>query len=121
MSKRLILSGLGYLFCLVPPTLAILERFPLFAREGSAPMLSGLAFLLLLIAAIPLKRGMLSLFQKFLRSPSAFTVWGMLWIFFEVFGRIADAVADIALIATLSSLIGAVFFRLAKGVPTHEP
>lgn len=121
MTKRVLLVGLGYLFCLVPPTLAILERFPLFAREGSRPVLSGLAFLLLLVAAIPLKRGIMSLFCKFLRSPSAFTVWGMLWIFFEVFGRIADAVADVALIATLSSLIGAVFFRLAKGVETHEP
>ena len=115
MSKRILLSGLGYLFCLLPPILAILERFPLFMREGSAPVLSGLAFLLLLVAAIPLKRGITALLYKFLKSPSAFTVWGVIWIFFEVFGRISGAIADIALIATLSSLIGAVFFRLAKG------
>ena len=115
MSKRILLSGLGYLFCILPPVLAILERFPLFAREGSAPVLSGLAFLLLLVAAIPLRRGIASLFQKFLRSPSAFTVWGVIWIVFEVFGRIAAAIADVALVATVSSLIGAVFFRLAKG------
>lgn len=115
MTKRILFIWLGYLFCLLPPVLAILERFPLFAQKGSAPVLSGLAFLLLLVAAIPLKRGLTSLFRKFLSSPSAFVAWGMLWIFFEVFGRIADAVADIALIATLSSLIGAVFFRLAKG------
>lgn len=115
MTKRVLFIGLGYLFCLLPPILAILERFPLFAREGSAPVLSGLALLLLLVAAIPLKRGMTALLHKFLRSPSAFTVWGVIWIFFEVFGRIAEAIADIALVATLSSLIGAVFFRLAKG------
>ena len=115
MTKRLVLSGLGYTFCLLPPILAIFERFPLFARQGSAPVLSGLAFLLLLVAAVPLKRGLTALFHKFLSSPSAFVIWGVLWVFFEVFGRIADAVADVALIATLSSLIGAVFFRLAKG------
>lgn len=115
MTKRLILSALGYVFCLVPPALAIFERFPIFTRGGSAPVLSGLALLLLLVTAIPLKRGLAVLFQKFLRSPSAFTIWGLLWVFFEVFGRIADAVADIALVATLSSLIGAVFFRFAKG------
>ena len=115
MNKRILFIGLGYLFCLVPPILAVLERFPLFMREGSGPVLSGLAFLLLLVAFIPLKRGITALLHKFLKSPSAFTVWGVIWIFFEVFGRIAGAVADIALIATLSSLIGAVFFRLAKG------
>ena len=115
MTKRILLIGLGYLFCLLPPILAILEHFPLFAREGGAPILSGLALLLLLVAAIPLKRGLAALLQKFLKSPSAFTVWGVIWIFFELFGRIAEAIADIALIATLSSLIGAVFFRLAKG------
>lgn len=114
MSKRLIFSALGYLFCLLPPILAILERFPILARGGSAPMLSGLALLLLLVAVIPAKRGLASLLRKFLHSPSAFTVWGVLWIVFEVFGRIADTIADIALIATLSSLIGAVFFRLAR-------
>lgn len=115
MTKRVLFTGLGYLFCLVPPVLAVFERFPIFAREGRGPVLSGLAFLLLLVAAIPLKRGITDLFRKFLSSPSAFTVWAVLWLFFEVFGRIAEAVADIALIATLSSLIGAVFFRLARG------
>ena len=115
MTKRVLFTALGYLFCLLPPVLAILERFPILARKGSGPMLSGLALLLLLVAVIPLKRGITTLFQKFLRSPSAFTVWGVIWIFFEVFGRIAGTIADIALIATLSSLIGAVFFRLAKG------
>ena len=115
MTKRVLFTALGYLFCLLPPVLAILERFPILARKGSGPMLSGLALLLLLVAVIPLKRGITTLVQKFLRSPSAFTVWGVIWVLFEVFGRIAGTIADIALIATLSSLIGAVFFRLAKG------
>ena len=115
MTKRVILTALGYLFCLAPPILAILERFPILSREGSGPLLSGLALLLLLIAMIPLKRGLTALLHRFLKSPSAFTVWGVIWIIFEIFGRIAATIADIALIATLSSLIGAVFFRLARG------
>ncbi|MBR7095126.1 MAG: hypothetical protein IKC73_02795 [Clostridia bacterium] len=113
MNKRLVFRVLGYLFCLVPPVLAILERFPLWAREGGAPVVSGLALLLLLVAAIPLRRGLLSLFRRFLASPSAFTVWGVLWLLCEWLGHIATAVADIALVATVSSFVGAVFFRLA--------
>lgn len=127
MRRRLICGLLGYLFCLVPPALAILERFPLWAEEGKGPLFSGFSLLLLLVAAIPLRRGLLHLFRRFLRSPSAFTVWGAIWLFCELFGRISVAVADIALLSTVSSLIGAVFFRIGKGgrrkkeVSGHEP
>ncbi|MBQ2718549.1 MAG: hypothetical protein IJF73_00605 [Clostridia bacterium] len=113
MSKRLLFRALGYLFCLVPPILAILERFPLWAREGSASVISGLSLLLLLVAAIPLRRGLLSLCRRFLSSPSAFTVWGILWLLCEWLGHILTAVADIALVATVSSFVGAIFFRLS--------
>jgi hypothetical protein len=112
--RRLIFTVLGYLFCLVPPTLAILERFPLWAQEGKAPLLSGFSLLLLLVATIPLRRGIVALFARFLHSPSAFTVWGAIWLFCELFGRISVAVADIALLSTITSLIGAFFFHLGR-------
>ncbi len=113
MTKRVLLRALGYLFCLVPPVAAILERFPLWAREGGAPVISGLALLLLVVAAIPLRRGLVLLLKRFLASPSAFTVWGVLFILCEWLGHILTAVADIALVATVSSFIGAIFFRLS--------
>lgn len=112
--RRLLFGLLGYLFCLVPPTLAILERFPLWAHEGKGPLFSGFSLLLLFIASIPLRRGIARLFRRFLASPSAFTVWGAIWLFCELFAKIGSAVADIALLSTVSSLIGAVFFRLAR-------
>ena len=122
--RRVLCGLLGYLFCLVPPVLAILERFPLWAMEGKGQLFSGFSLLLLLVAAIPLRRGLASLFRRFLQSPSAFTIWGGIWLFCELFGKISTAVADIALISTLSSLIGAVFFRIGRGnreVSPREP
>ena len=122
--RRFLCGLLGYLFCLVPPALAILERFPLWAMEGKGPLFSGFSLLLLLVAAIPLRRGLCELFRRFLRSPSAFTVWGGIWLFCELFGKISTAVADIALLSTVSSLIGAVFFRIGRGkreVTPREP
>lgn len=113
MSKRLVLRLLGYLFSVVPPALAILERFPLWAEEGEL-LLSGIGLLLLLIAAIPLRRGIRAALRSFLASPSAPCVWGVLWLFTAWFGRIAVAIADIALIGTLSSLVGMLFFYLGK-------
>ena len=122
MSKRPLFLVLGYALCVVPPALAILERFPLWAREGGAPLISGFSLLLLLVAAIPLRRGLQRALRRFLESPSAFTIWGVLWLACEFFGRIAVSLADIALLATLSSLLGAFFFRLAgRGVSKDEP
>lgn len=112
MTKRLLFRLLGYLLSVVPPSLAILERFPLFSREGGEFILSGLGFLLLLVAAIPLRRGAMRLLRRWLISPSAPGVWAVLWLFCAWFGHISRAIAEVAMIGTLSSLLGAVFFRL---------
>ncbi len=120
MTKRRLLRALGYFFCIVPPVLAILERFPLWAREGGGPILSGIALLLLLVAAIPLRRGFLALLRRWIASPSAFGIWGVLWLVTAWLGKIAAAVADIALVGTVFSLIGTLFFRLGGKESSHE-
>lgn len=113
MTKYVALRSLGYLFSVLPPVLATLERFPIWAREGGRATLSGLALLLLLVAAIPLRRGLRAALSRLARSPSAYGIWAVIWLAAAWFGRIAAAIAEIALIGTLSSLVGALFFRLA--------
>ncbi len=113
MAKYISFRALGYIFSVVPPVLAILERFPVWAREGGGATLSGIALLLLLIAVIPLRRGLRAALSRWLSSPSAYGIWAAVWLLCAWFGRIAAAVAEIALIGTLSSLLGALFFRLA--------
>ena len=120
MNKRMLARLLGYLFSVLPPVLLIVEQFPILAEKGGEFMLSGLGFLLLLVAAIPLRRGLSHALRHWLNTPSAFTVWGAVWLFTAWFGRIAATVADIALVSMLSSLIGAAFFRLAGRGDRHE-
>ena len=114
MRKRLFFRILGYLLCVLPPAAATLERFPVFARQGGRPVISGVAFLLLLCAAIPFRRGILKKIRAWLDSPSAYSVWLILWLAAEWLGRISNAVADIALISTVTSLLGAICFRLGR-------
>ena len=121
MNKRILFRFLGYVLCTVPPLLAVLERFPLWAREGDRPMISGIAFLLLLVVAIPLRRGLGNLLRRFFASPSAVGIWLLLFLVASWLATIAAAIADIALVGTLSSLIGAVFFRLSRREVRHEP
>ncbi len=111
---RLLLTTAGYLFSVGVPILAILERFPFFSRAGGEVILSGLGVLLLVIALIPLRRGVLSRLEAWLKSPSAYSVWLVLFLLCRLLSSITDAVGDVALISTLSSLLGALFFRLSR-------
>ncbi len=114
MRRRLLFRILGYLLCILPALFAIFEHFPLFAREGARPTLSGLALLLVLLALIPFHRGILTRIKRWLSSPSAYSVWLVLWILSEWLGRISEAVSDISLVAFIGSLLGAVCFRLGR-------
>ena len=101
---------LGLFLCVLPPTLATLEHCPLWLGRGESA-LSLLALCLLALAAIPLFR----IFRAHLRSPSAWLVWFLLWLFLTVSAPIFTAVRTIALISFPTSLAGALCFRLAKG------
>lgn len=114
MRRQLIFRILGYLLCIVPALVAIFEHFPLFASEGAGPTLSGLAFLLVLLAFVPFHRGILRRVKRWLAGPSAYSVWLVLWLLCEWLGRISEAVADISLVAFIGSLLGALCFRLGR-------
>lgn len=114
ITKRLLFGLIGYFLCVVPPAVAILDYFPVFAAKGGEFILSGIGLLLLLLAAVPLRRGLKRALRRFLASPSAFGIWGLVWLLTAWFGRIAAAIADIALVGFLSSLLGAIFFRMAR-------
>lgn len=114
MRRRLFFRILGYLLCILPALFAILEHFPLFAAKGVRPTISGLALLLMLLALIPFHRGIVKRIKRWLASPSAYSVWLVLWLLCEWVGRISEAVADISLVAFIGSLLGAVCFRLGR-------
>jgi tryptophan-rich sensory protein len=105
---RLALRFIGLALCVLPPTVATIEYFPLWLGEGES-RLSALALLLLLLAAVPLLR----VFKKHFRSPSAFLIWFLIWAALSVLRPIAAAVETIALISFPTSALGALFFRLA--------
>lgn len=106
---RLAFRAIGLALCMIPPTFATLEYFPLWLGAGET-RLSALALLLLLLAALPLFR----LFKKHFRSPSAFLVWFLIWLSLWVLRPIAAAIETIALVSFPTSALGALFFRLAE-------
>ena len=101
--------ALGLALCVLPPTIATLEHFPLWLGKGECA-LSLLAICLLALAAIPLFR----VLRNHFRSPSAWLLWFALWLILTVSAPLLDALRTIAFISFPTSLAGALCFRIAK-------
>ena len=106
--SQILLRLLGMLLCTVPAAVCIILYFPLWkSREGAA--VSGFTVLLLLLAALPLYRGI----KKILRSPSAYQLWLFSFILFFLTSRIADEMTVISFVGFVGNALGAICFRFA--------
>ena len=100
---------LGYAFCILPAAVCTIEHFPLWMSDGRQGF-SAIALVLIALACVPLWR----LLKDRLRSPSAWMLWLAAFVLLTLFRSIIDGLWMIALIALCGSVIGAVFFAIAK-------
>lgn len=108
MKKRIIFRILGLLLCVVPPLLAAVDQFPMMTTAGKVSM----AFVFVVaLCAIPLFKHLKAL----LRSPSAWVMWMLIFLFCAAMRAIIDEFYIISMIGFVSSLLGAGCFRIAKG------
>lgn len=110
---KLTLRILGFLFCVLPPALVVLDQYPLMTTSAR---LSGLAVILLVLCAVPLWRHL----KELLKSPSAWLMWGIVLLFCLVVKAVLEELTLVAMIAFPSSVIGAVLFYLAKKVEAKQ-
>ena len=106
--KRLLFKLLGLIFSTAPVIFAILSYFPVWRREGSVEMLSGFTVLLLFISIVPIVK----LIKRFFSSPSATSVWFLIFVLFFIASKIADQMVVVSLTGFLGNLIGAFFWRI---------
>ena len=102
--------ALGLLFCIVPPAIAVIDRFD-FWKTGQR--VSAAVILLLCLCCIPLWRQIKNGIKAFAENPSAWGVWLALTVFFWLFERISADMLVICYIALPASVIGALLMSLA--------
>ena len=107
-SVTLYLSGLA--LATIPPILAIITYFPLWRERSTASLLSGGTLLLVMIASVPLYK----VLKEHLSSPSAPTVWVLIFISFYTVRSIVDEMVVISFVGLVSNLIASLFFKAAK-------
>lgn len=108
--RFLFLLMLGHLFSVGAPLLATLSCFPLWRARGAQAVLAGGTLLLLALCALPLWKSLKALF----RSPSVWSLWLLLWMFFTLVQSIATEMCMICLFGLLGNLLGALCFRASK-------
>lgn len=110
LTRRIVFQSLGLALSILPPALAIVFYFPVWAEMGGEYMLSGFTALLLLIAFVPLIR----VVKRALRSPAGYMIWLAIFLLFLISSKIADEMIVISFVGLLGNIAGAVLFRLAR-------
>lgn len=99
----------GLCLSVIPPAVTALCYFPLwFSSRGSA--FSVLSILLLALCLLPFRRAI----RDYMKSPSAWQMWFVLWVGLTLFARICNGLRVVACVGSLSGLAGEVFFWLAR-------
>lgn len=100
---------IGLCLAVLPPAVTALCYFPLwFSSRGSA--FSVLSILLLALCLLPFRR----VIRDYMKSPSAWQMWFLLWVGLTLFARICNGLRAVACVGSLSGLIAEVFFFLSR-------
>ncbi len=107
--KQLLYKIIGILLCTLPATITTLTYFPLWMQSERSAV-SVLSVAVLALCAIPARR----VIARTLRSPSAWQLWLILWITLTMLNAISEGLRAVSAVAFPTSLLGAVFFYLAR-------
>ena len=104
-----LLRAVAVIIDIVAPLVAIFVQFPIWVDRSSGATVSGLAVLLLVIAAIPLKNKIM----QWLKSPSIPVLWAVLFFASVIIVKILNEVIVIAFVGMVANLIGAAIDAIA--------
>lgn len=102
----------GFMLCILPPTVCTLMYFPLWKSNGYESCIAGGTALLLVICAIPLYK----LLRKAFSSYSTYIIWLILFLLFLALSEIANQMTVISLVGFIGNLLGALCFYLARRI-----
>lgn len=110
-TKATILKLAGLILSIVPPAACALFYFPLWLGER-ASALSVMSIMVLSLCSIPFWR----VIKQAFRSPSAWMLWLVIFLFTSLFESICAGLRVVALVGCLAGAVGALLFYFARRV-----
>lgn len=107
--KRKVLKSLALTIDVVAPFIATLTQFPLWIERSAGATVSGLCVLFVILSTVPLMKH----FKRFLHSPSAPIMWGVMFAMLLALNAIIEEMILISFVGLIANLIGWVLFKIA--------
>ena len=104
-----LLRGLAVVVDMAAPLIAIFIQFPIWVDRSSGATVSGLAVLLMVIAAIPLKNKI----KAWLKTPSIPVLWAVLFFASVVVVKILNEIIVVAFVGMVANIVGAAIDAIA--------
>ena len=113
----------GRLICLAAilldvgaPLVATTTFFPVWVEQSAAATVSGIFVFLALLSAIPLFR----VVKEKLKSPSAWTIWLIMFVLFWALESIVSEIKIIAFVGFASNVVGMLMYRHGNRLDERE-
>lgn len=113
--KHYLFKILGFLFCIVPPLVVTVIKYPLWSASKGAT-LSVVSVILIVLCCIPFKKYI----KEVWKNPSAWQMWLFIFLADVILENIAQMTKIISLVGFISSIIGSIMFQLSKRYETRE-
>lgn len=113
--KYYLFKVLGFLFCIVPPLVVTVIKYPLWSASKGAT-LSVVSVILIVLCCIPFKKYL----KEVWKNPSAWQMWLFIFVADIILENIAQMTKIISLVGLISSIVGAIMFQLSKRYETRE-
>lgn len=107
--KRKLLKATAIGIDVGAPFIATLTQFPLWVERSAGATVSGLALLFVILSIIPLFK----YFKRFLQSPSAPIMWGIVLMVLLSLQSILSEMIVISFVGVVSNCIGWGLFKIA--------
>lgn len=94
------------------PVVATLTQFPLWVEQSAEATMSGLCLVFLLVSALPF----LKQIGEYFRSPSAYVIWGLLFVLFLLLRNIIDQMFIVSFAGFVANIIGAGIYAIGRHI-----
>lgn len=101
-------SAIGLDVC--GPFVATITQFPIWVEKSSEATVSGLFLMFAILSAIPLAKQI----KEFIKSPSVWVLWIVLFAFFVVLRNIIDEMVIVCFVGMLSNIVGAGIYKVGN-------
>ena len=115
-TKGKLIKGAAITIDVAVPLVATLTQFPVWIEKSSEATVSGLFLVFAVLAAIPLFKQI----KEFMKSPSVWILWCVLFVLFVVLQNIISEMVKICFAGMIANIIGAGIYKLGEYIGSKE-